>query len=235
VWLFWAYPGGALPPTLAARLEGLLSPEEQVRHGRFRHARDRTAFLLGRALMRELLGWHAGLAPAAVRLALGTHGRPELAEAQRRGPLSFNLSHTEGLLALAVARAPVGVDVERFATDPEPLSLARQVCSPEEQRALEACGPEERRVRFQRMWALKEAYIKARGLGLSLPLRDMSCGAVLGEGPCFTFGPEVGDSPSRWCFFERQPTPLHRAAVAVAVAPGEAPVLEEFRVPLGEV
>jgi phosphopantetheinyl transferase len=88
VWLFLARTSGPLPPPLAVRLEGVLSPEERERHGRYRFERDRTAFLVGRALMRELLGWHAGVAPETVQLEPGEHGRPELAEAQRRGPLS---------------------------------------------------------------------------------------------------------------------------------------------------
>src|SRR5690606_3667987 len=134
---------------------------------RFRFPEDRAAFLVGRSLMRGLLARLLGLPPAEVPLRAGPHGRPELPpDAHPRIP-SFNVSHTQGVVGFAVSRTTVGLDVERFRRDPDPLALGAQVFSPEELTALRALDPGAQRERFRRLWALKEAYLKARGTGLT--------------------------------------------------------------------
>ena len=153
-------------------------------------------------------------------LVAGPHGRPELAAGAHPAPPSFNVSHTEGVLAFALAERVVGVDVESFRSDPEPLEIGRQVFSPRELAALAGVDPAERRLRFRRLWAIKEAYIKARGLGMVLPLREVTCEVAEGGPACFHFGAPVQDVPSRWRCVELRPTESTWAAVCVEAAPG---------------
>jgi 4'-phosphopantetheinyl transferase len=128
--------------------------------------------------------------------------------------LRFNLSHTAGLVACAVALdRDVGVDVEHLWPPTFDIGLARHHFAPAEVAGLEALPPEARRARFFALWTLKEAYIKARGLGLALPLERF---AFDFEGPALgvRFDPELGDQPERWHFARLQPTAVHALALA---------------------
>jgi uncharacterized protein YndB with AHSA1/START domain len=112
-------------------------------------------------------------------------------------------------------------------TEPDPgaddrLSLARTLLHPREVAALEATAPAGRRTRFLEIWTLKEAYVKARGLGLSLSLRDFAFTTSSGRAPGIHFDPGFEDSRSGWRFFQLRPTGLHRGALAVRRAGHEA-------------
>src|SRR5690606_33310169 len=100
---------------------------------------------------------------------------PDLAPGQTDVPLVFNLSHTDGLIACAVSRGrEVGVDVEWLDRRGGDIDVADRFFSRYEVQALYAQPPERRRDRFFRYWTLKESYIKARGMGLALPLDRFS-------------------------------------------------------------
>jgi 4'-phosphopantetheinyl transferase len=155
-----------------AEADELLSDLERARRRRLAFPDLRRDFTLARALVRTTLSHYADVPAAAWRFAANAYGRPEIEAPATPIALRFNLSHTCGLVACAVtATSAVGLDVERLAWRAELLSIARRHFSSGEIRDLEAAPTvSAREALFFSMWTLKEAYAKARCLGLSLPL-----------------------------------------------------------------
>jgi 4'-phosphopantetheinyl transferase len=153
-----------------------LSPDETRQSQRFLREVDRRRYLLTRGLARGVLAGYTGEAPAALAFAAQPLGKPILRGAS--GAVAaphFNLSHTRGLVVLAVCReAEVGVDVEAVDRNLEPLRLAGRHFSPSEHEALVVAADSQRLERFFELWTLKEAYAKALGQGLSLDLASFS-------------------------------------------------------------
>jgi 4'-phosphopantetheinyl transferase len=207
-------------PEVQSRLpsyERLLTADELQRARRFMQAGDRERFLIGRALARTMLSQFADVKPADWHFAIDDHGRPHLASRPSGAPdLRFNLSHTPGLIACAVTVGrEVGVDVEHIGRElvhdhiPERFFSAREVAD------LRARPQAEQRFMFFDYWTLKESYIKARGLGLALPLGQFSFLCTAGCAPTVEFAPELHDDPASWQFAQFWPTAEHRMAVAV--------------------
>ena len=149
------------------RLEGgdtsHLSMDERARAARFVFDRDRDRYVAGRARLRRILGDYLGQAPEALRFSYGAHGRPSVDGAQ------FNLSHTADLAALAVTPASdLGLDIEKVR--PIEMDVARMHFAPAEFAALTGLPANDRTAAFYRCWTRKEAYLKARGTGLSTDL-----------------------------------------------------------------
>jgi 4'-phosphopantetheinyl transferase len=206
-----------LSPGTVDRWHARLDVDRQERADRFRFARDRAVYVAAHALERLLLTTATGLPYAELRFVTGPHGKPEL------GPtpgcdLHFNLSHTRGLVAIAVAVGhPVGIDVEAADRPDIGPELAERYFAPDEVDQLWKAPPERRYEIFLRFWTLKESYIKATGEGLSCPLDSFS----------FTLDPiriafrdAVADEPSRWQFCQQHPTNGHVLAVALHRAEG---------------
>lgn len=148
----------------------VLSSAEHQRAERFRFERDRRCYVVGRGMLRLILGEHLSCDPACLRFAYGRYGKPGLAEPGETN-VHFNISHAHTLVAIAVAEGRrVGIDVEQVRALDDMDRLARRFFSIREYAALRALPPEERREAFFRCWTRKEAYVKARGDGLTLPL-----------------------------------------------------------------
>lgn len=225
VWLLRAEDavGERSPEALARHL----SPDEIARAHRFRFDADRDRYVLGRGLTRTLLSRYAATPPGRIRFAAGDHGRPFLADADRGPGLDFNLSHTDGLVAVAIARGlRIGVDVESMDTaPPDPLSW-RNVLSEAERRAL-GQEPEGGRGRsFLEIWTLKEAYVKARGEGHAIPVGKVSFDRRVPLS--MRVLPPLEDDPRLWRFHLVHPTARHVLAVGVRVQDAGAEV--SFRV-----
>ncbi len=215
LWCFF-YEAAASPELLAAYQE-LMTEDERARHGRYYFERDRRLFLATRALVRAVLScYHPAILPAQWRFAEGERGKPFIAGPSGAPAISFNLSNTPGLVVCAVSLAhpSLGVDAESLARSGETVSIADHYFSAREARALRALPPEQQRERFFSYWTLKESYIKARGLGLALPLEQFTF--LLDEGPDIgiTFDPRLADDPARWRFA------LHKTATGHLVAVG---------------
>lgn len=170
---------------------GILSPDEKERAARFKFERDRIHFVSARSILRELLGAYVGLPPEDLRFSYGSHGKPALAT----GPeIEFNLAHSHGLAVYAFARGrEVGADVERIRPDFAGEYIATRHFSPRELNAWRALPPSAKTREFFKVWTCKEAYIKARGLGLHIPLESFE--VVLsgeGEGKVLLGGVDVG-------------------------------------------
>jgi len=201
--LLWVTPVAACyPAELLQRFEALLDPVETARWQRFLHAHDRQRFLLARGMVRSLLAALLGEAePAKLGFTHNAHGKPALvAPPGKKPPLQFNLSHTDGMLALAVSKSmALGVDVESIERKVEMLALSARFFSGREHAELEERQGAEQRERFFALWTLKEAWLKARGLGLHIPLDDFSFGFG-SNGPEISFGPQLAEKPEDWQF-----------------------------------
>jgi 4'-phosphopantetheinyl transferase len=209
----WTADCDAVGPDVLAGLFATLAPEEQARADRFRFARDRIIHIVAHAMLRHVL---AARTAAPIRFRHNEWGKPELDAPANR--LRFNLTHTRGLAACAVTRDhDIGIDAEALDTAVDTQAIAESHFAPAEVARLRAMPEAERTVGFFRFWTLKEAFIKAVGRGLSMPLD----GFAFSLDPLrFTCEPDLGVDPDAWRFHERSPGQTHRLAVAVRVQRG---------------
>ncbi|KQX30088.1 4'-phosphopantetheinyl transferase family protein [Variovorax sp. Root434] len=194
----------------------LLTPEEREKHGRFHFARDRRRYLMTRWLIRSLLSRYAPIAPRDWRFETNAYGRPRIANALPQAQrLRFNISHSASLIVVALTvEREVGVDVEHTARA-APLEVAQQFFSAHEAQALQQLPAELQPSRFWDLWTLKESYIKARGMGLSLPLDRFSFGFEGAHEVAIGFEDDLDDSAARWQFWQLQPDNAHAVALCL--------------------
>ncbi len=199
----------AVPPALEEQALALLTPDEAARHARFRLPEGRRDYALTRALVRTTLSRYSEVAPANWRFLAGPHGRPAIA-AEMGVPLHFNLSHTKGLIACVVGLEPeIGIDVEAITSDRANLAIAARYFS-----AAEVAALADRPGLFFDLWTLKEAYLKARGLGVGLPLDQLSF-ELDERGVTVSFDPGLNDAAATWQFDRLFPSEQHRVATAI--------------------
>jgi 4'-phosphopantetheinyl transferase len=212
----WVASASSIDPRDLSRMATVLTAGEDARGARFVRACDRDAFVLTRALIRTCLSRYGPTAPGDWRFVTNAHQCPFVAADQAGTPwLSFNVSHTDGLVALAVTRGHrVGVDVESVAR-PVLEDVPERHFAPDEVRDLRALPAAEQPHAFFDYWTLKEAYIKARGLGLALPLDQFAFTLRGAAPPSIRFAPGFEDDPARWQFWQAWPTPTHRLALVV--------------------
>jgi 4'-phosphopantetheinyl transferase len=175
-----------------ARFLSWLSAEERARIDRFRFEKDRRQHLVSRALARAALSRYTGVDPAAWAFTDGPQGKPRV---DRPAP-AFNLAHAGELVVCALVNAgDVGVDVERISDITDPTALAETACSPGERAHLESLPPAARAAHFAALFTIKEAYLKARGVGLAEPLDRIT---VTLDPDRLAFSPPIADDPRRW-------------------------------------
>ena len=200
------------------RLEGyaeVVSSDELARAQRFVRQRDRELFLVAHALVRATLSRYAPVAPNEWRFSVGSHGRPEIAWPSGSG-LRFNLSHTPGRAVCGVTLdRDVGVDIERLGRVARPLGIAERFFAATEVAALQRLPEPRRRQRFFELWTLKESYIKARGLGLAIPLDQFWFADPDRRPISIDLAPSLGDDPAAWRFELVERGPEYALAVAV--------------------
>lgn len=162
---------------------GVLSPGERERAARFRFERDRTSYIVAHVALRRVLARRIGCAPAEVAFRESEFGKPSLAVAGLDGLLDFNLSHSGDRVAIAVTDGlPVGIDVEAAKEMADPLELAERFFSaPEAIYVKDGARPGGMLERFLRVWTAKEAFIKQRGMGLSMRLDSFSVAEPFSE------------------------------------------------------
>jgi 4'-phosphopantetheinyl transferase len=198
-----------------SHLDQLLSNDEKQRVERFRHEQRRNEFIIGRGTLRVLLGSYLGVPAEELRFAYSAHGKPGLA-APRGREVDFNVSHAEGLALFAFAvNRKIGVDIERVRQDIEVEEIARRFFSPAEQLALCNLPAQERPQAFFRCWTRKEAYIKARGEGLSHPLHQFDVSLAPGESAALLSTRPDRVEAGRWLLHGLSVTSGYAAAVAV--------------------
>ncbi len=193
----------------------LLPEAERAACDRFVFASGRQQCLISRVLVRTALAAYTNVAPDGWRFSAGAFGKPQV-DHPTDCPLGFNLSHTAGLIACAVSQGSIlGVDVEDLGRRVPDESIAGRYFAPEEVAALGMSPPLERSTRFLEFWTLKEAFLKAHGAGLSIPLRAFSFTLAENQPPRVQFhDPSLGD-PRHWQFFAFRFADRYQVAVAV--------------------
>jgi 4'-phosphopantetheinyl transferase len=163
------------------RWEQILSADERARAARFHFSKDRQYFTATRALLRTILGSYIGSDPKHLVFRYLENEKPAL-DSPSGAPVEFNVSHSGDVALLAFARGrALGIDVEHLRENFDHAAIARRFFSEQEQHQLEALAPTERYHGFFRCWTRKEAYIKALGKGLSLPLDQFDVSLKLGD------------------------------------------------------
>lgn len=229
--IWYALPGAIRNPELLAEYKEILSAEEMTRFARFWFERDRHLHLVAWALVRTTLSRYADVAPEAWEFRTNRWGRPEIAGPGGIAPLRFNLSHTRGLVACIVAEGVnVGVDVEDRRRPTHGPDIARRYFSAHEVEAFERLSDEEQETAFFEYWTLKEAYIKAVGVGISLGLgrfsfalddRGLAFDDPERRAPRVSFHDGLEDDPAGWQFAQFEPTPNHAMAAAIRRSAGK--------------
>ncbi len=214
--LWFTFPAEIQAPNLLSAYRQLMNAEEKAQQQRLRFERQRHQYLITRALLRATLSRYCPPPPEKWRFLKNEHGRPEISPEMEMPDLRFNLSHTHGLISCGVVlREDIGVDVEETAQRKISLKIAEKHFSPKEMEDLCMLPPKEQKDRFFDYWTLKESYIKARGMGLSLPLDQFSFHISPNQPLSIFFDLRLRDNPQDWQFWLLKPTPQHKATVAV--------------------
>ncbi len=206
------------PDALPSSARNLLSPDETARADRFLRDEHRRRFTVTRGALRILLGRYLSMSPAAVAFAYGDKGKPRFADTD--ACLEFNVSHSNELALVAFANGrALGVDVEWTRTRAAGESIARRFFSPAETTALMALPEADREWAFYACWTRKEAYIKARGEGVSLGLDTFGVTLAPGTPPKLLFAKEGEAEVRRWTFEDIDPGPGYAGALAYEGTP----------------
>jgi 4'-phosphopantetheinyl transferase len=200
-------------PVYLERCCDLLSDDENERAAHLVFEAHRNAFVIAHAFVRATLSCYATVAPSDWSFATNHYGRPRVCQPSF-GDLDFNLAHSDGIAVCLVGRGIVGVDVEDLFRH-APLDVADQFFSAIEVQSLMQRPIHLRPRRFYEYWTLKESYIKARGLGLSLPLDRFAFDLDSERVPRISFLPPIVDDASRWQFMSLTPTTRHLVAAAL--------------------
>jgi 4'-phosphopantetheinyl transferase len=203
----------------------LLSEAERAQWRRFVAQDAQLQYLVSRALVRTTLSRYAEIPEHAWQFEANHYGRPHVSQPRTVPEFRFNLSNTSGLVVCAITTdCEVGIDVENIARSVDTDALAPSVFAAIELADFRRNPAPERRERFFSYWTLKEAYIKARGVGLSIPL-DAFWFDLSGPSPLLHVTDRCRDDPQRWRFRQYAPTADHRMSVAVAVPRGAEPAI----------
>lgn len=192
-----------------------LSPDEVARAGRFVRGSDGRRYADTRGALRLILGGYLGVDPGKLAFQTNEFGKPELTEPLSGEHIEFNVSHSDSLALIGVSVGRrIGVDLERIRFDTSLEQVAAYFLSATEQAALSALSPEARTRAFFDVWVRKEAYVKGRGEGLSLPLQRFSV-SLHPEGPAMIANSIHPEDVSRWSLYDLGPAGDYAAAAAV--------------------
>ncbi len=197
-----------------SRWQQLLSPDELTRAARFHFSLDRQRFVATRAWLRMILAGYLGTDANGLSFAYSKREKPSLGSAHAENGVTFNVSHSAGIALLAFARRrEIGVDVEQLRRNSDLEAIARRFFSAHEQSQLAALPAEEKVDAFFRCWTRKEAYIKATGDGLSLPLSQFDVSLAAGKKNALLATRPDGAEAERWLLQEVPAGPGYVAAV----------------------
>jgi 4'-phosphopantetheinyl transferase len=195
---------------------GTLAADERARAERFYFQRDRERFVVARAALRAILGGYLNSTPESLSFCYGSRGKPALAADCSQDAIRFNVSHSGDVALYAVTRArEVGVDVELIRPELNAERLAERFFSPREIDTLRTLPADLRRHAFFLAWTRKEAYVKATGDGLSLPLNQFAVSLIPGEPAALLSAEGDPREALRWSLRELTPGPGYVAALAV--------------------
>ncbi|PYP91315.1 MAG: phosphopantetheinyl transferase [Candidatus Angelobacter sp. Gp1-AA117] len=194
----------------------LLAPDELARANRFHFAKDRNRFTIARAMLRNVLGRYLKIRPQQVGFTYGAQEKPDLKPELNPRNFRFNLSHSGEYALLAVTPGlEVGVDIELFRPDFGTQEIADRFFSPREAQILLALPAEQKVEAFFKCWTRKEAYVKALGGGLSIPLDSFDIAFAPGETPALLRVAGRPEEIARWRLYNLEAAPNYAAALLV--------------------
>jgi 4'-phosphopantetheinyl transferase len=196
---------------LLHRFEATLSPDERKRSNRYFFQRDRDHFVASRGVLRHLLGRYVRRAPKEIEFEYTSRGKPSLRPKDLEQPIRFNVSHSHGLavFALAIGR-DLGVDVELVRSDFACDEIAERYFAPEEVEELRMLPASLRAEALFLCWTRKEAYMKARGEGLQIPLDSFHVSLSPGQPVQLHSADSL-----RWRLYSLRPDPGYVGALVV--------------------
>ncbi len=204
------------PEATMQKLRQMLAADELAKAGRFHFEKDHNHFIVAHGLLRTLLGQYLHMHPGQLRFCVNDYGKPALDPSFHEQPLNFNMSHSHKLALYAFAfHRQIGIDVEYMRADVDFEGVARHSFSPVERSVLHALPVEARKQAFYNCWTRKEAYIKARGMGLSLSLDLFDVSMMSGESAALLTSREDARETGRWRFEELMPGNGYAGALAV--------------------
>lgn len=211
VWRVWLSSDCSL-----SALARWLSPWEIDRAMRFRFPVHRNRYINCRGTLRYLLGSYLHRDPGSLQFGANEFGKPFLTTDQPDEAINFNVSHSEELALFAFVRGrEIGVDLEHVRSNLDELAVAQQFFAPGEIAELRALDPAFRVAGFFNCWTRKESYIKARGLGLSLPLDDFQVSLCPGSPASLLRHHRNSNETLRWCLRELLPAKGYVGSLAV--------------------
>ena len=194
-----------------------LSPDERSTAARFYFEKDRDQYIVARGVLRTILSRYLDIAPDEIQFSYGTYGKPTLTNSLGEEIVNFNVSHSNNLALVGVTRGrQLGIDLEYIQRDFACEEIAKRVFSSQEIATLNDLPGDLKHEAFFNCWTRKEAYIKARGLGLSYPLNQFEVSLIPGE-PAQLIGMNGDDlfEASRWSLQELELGSKYAGALAV--------------------
>ena len=205
-----------LPASQLQRLRDILTDDEVDRANRFVFERDRQRFIAARGTLRSILSRYIPIAPGQLRFNYNPYGKPLLASEFSSYLLNFNLTHSGSMALYAITRGmEIGVDVEQVRSNFEYEEIAERFFSANEAAVLRTVPTEKKLEAFYDCWTRKEAYIKAHGKGLSLPLDSFDVSFAPGEPPMLLITRDEPQESSHWTLVDLKPGPGYVGALAV--------------------
>jgi 4'-phosphopantetheinyl transferase len=202
--------------TLIQTLGTSLSADEHERAARFHFAKDRNHYIAGRGMLRSILGGYLNVGASELRFRYNGYGKPYLADDLKFEKLQFNVAHSHGLALYAVTIGrEIGIDIERVREDFVTEELAERFFAPEEVKALTSLPPAEQRAAFFECWTRKEAFIKARAMGLSLPLDQFVVAFGPGIRPALVSAKDDSLAGANWLMRELRPANGYVGALVI--------------------
>jgi 4'-phosphopantetheinyl transferase len=208
------------PADMIAKLAPFLSQDEYQRAMRRYRPVDRDRFIVGRGILRKIISAYLALQPGQLRFTYNEYGRPAVSDDQNDCALNFNLAHSAELVLYAVTRGRVvGIDIEYIHDDFATLEIAEHFFSKDEVAALKSLPADQRTIGFFNCWSRKEAFIKAKGMGVSYPLDRFTVSLAPGEPPALLKVDDDKREVARWKMYELKPGADYAAALIAAGAP----------------
>ena len=205
-----------VPTSCLRAFEDTLAADERARAERFYFQKHREHFIAGRGLLRDILSRYLDREPDQLRFCYNAYGKPSLIEETSAEGLCFNLSHSHEMALYALTRGrEIGVDIEYFRPDVETEKLAKRFFSPREAAVLRTLPEHLRKEGFFNCWTRKEAYIKAEGQGMSIPLSTFDVSLTPGEPAALLRTQNHPQETSHWSLQALNPEPGYAAALAV--------------------
>jgi 4'-phosphopantetheinyl transferase len=205
-----------LPLSQVEELRGILADDELDRANRFSFEIDRQRFIAARGTLRCILSHYITISPSHLRFYYNQYGKPFLAPEFSSHLLNFNLSHAGSMVLYAITRnMEIGVDVERVHADFEYEEIAERFFSANEVAILRTIPTEKKLEAFYNCWTRKEAYIKAHGQGLSLPLDSFDVSLAPWEPSIILITKDEPQESSHWTLLDPKPGLGYVGAIAV--------------------